>query len=177
LIYREFRSPVCFAAALRRRFGTRRFFALLQHWQTWSEKAYRDLGAYPALKYLGAIETHSSWVETLDNILDVSAAVVIGEDEELHLQAERTFIAARLATIQLARHFNKESQQHFPLSLVRPRGVEDVLSAPLVYDYAESDGISEADGNDVLEAWQTCYKEPVKVLRNHLDSVLSAKHQ
>ncbi|OLC70619.1 MAG: metal transporter [Gemmatimonadetes bacterium 13_1_40CM_4_69_8] len=82
---------------------------LLREWEHWSAEVLETHLSYPLLAYFRSQHNNQSWLAALTTVLDTSALMMVGVDEEeggeCARQARLTFAMARHAVVDLAQVF------------------------------------------------------------------------
>jgi hypothetical protein len=79
----------------------------LSLWEQWSAELLESHLSYPVLAYYRSQHDNQSWLAALTVVLDTSALILAGMEEECARQAKLTFAMARHAIVDLAAVFNE----------------------------------------------------------------------
>lgn len=78
----------------------------LADWEEWALDLLQTHLSYPMLAYYRSQHANQSWLGALTVVIDISALVMLGSDNDLKRQAEFTFTAGRHALIHIASVFS-----------------------------------------------------------------------
>ena len=79
--------------------------ALLHDWERWSAELLESHVSYPVVSYFRSQHSNESWLAALTAILDVSALLISGGDDDCARQARLTFAMSRHTVVDLAQVF------------------------------------------------------------------------
>lgn len=79
---------------------------LLQDWERWSAELLESHVSYPVVSYFRSQHSNESWLSALTAILDSSALLISGADNECARQARLTFAMCRHTVVDLAQVFS-----------------------------------------------------------------------
>jgi len=79
---------------------------LLHDWERWSADLLESHVSYPVVAYFRSQHSNESWLSALTAILDASALLISGADDECARQARLTFAMCRHTVVDLAQVFS-----------------------------------------------------------------------
>ena len=79
---------------------------LLQDWERWSAELLESHVSYPVVAYFRSQHSNESWLAALTAILDATALLISGLDDECSRQARLTFAMCRHTVVDLAQVFS-----------------------------------------------------------------------
>ncbi len=124
-------SPPTAAELLRRHTGPHGFEPLrqlLHDWERWSAEILESHISYPVVSYFRSQHNNESWLGALAAILDTSALLISGVENDCSRQARLTFAICRHTAVDLAQVFSaapnhKAADRLPPSELARLRSV------------------------------------------------------
>jgi hypothetical protein len=100
----------------------------LADWEEWALDLLQTHLSYPMLAYYRSQHANQSWLGALTVVIDISALVMLGSDNDLKRQAEFTFTAGRHALIHIASVFSTRPFESYAERLA-PEDFSDLFDA------------------------------------------------
>ncbi|HEY6448757.1 MAG TPA: potassium channel family protein [Acidobacteriaceae bacterium] len=94
--------------------GSAALVKLLEEWERWSAELLESHISYPLLCFFRSQHTSQSWLSGITAILDTTALLIAGVQEESARQAQLTFAMARHALVDLAQIFSLTPVKDIP---------------------------------------------------------------
>jgi hypothetical protein len=86
----------------------------LRDWERWSAEVLESHISYPVLSFFRSQHSNTSWLGTLQTMLDVTSLLITGVEGIHPAQAKVTFAMARHAAVDLAQVVNARYDPHAP---------------------------------------------------------------
>ena len=92
--------------------GMAKLDELLREWEVWGSDLLESHLSYPMLVYYRSQHDNQSWLAALAAVMDTSAAILVGVEDQGPLQARMTFTMARQVLVEMARSFNVKPSRY-----------------------------------------------------------------